>query len=100
MFQISRLIAVSGREQMVEMGHAFSKRATKGLGDEHIWFSIFSRPPQSRFTRVQRLSCCLCLLFTAMFANALFYGTTENTSSQGLEIGPFTITPEQVAISY
>ena len=37
-----------------------------------------ARPTRSNFTRLQRLTCCLLLLFTTMIANAMFYrDTTE-----------------------
>ena len=88
---------MAGLEQMTESGHLFSKKASKGLVDDHIWFSIVARPYASRFTRIQRLSCCLCLLFTAMFANAMFYGVLPATPASGIDLGPFTISGEQVS---
>ncbi len=54
-------------------------QAVKGLADGHLWFSIISRPPTSNFTRVQRLSCALCLLCCTMITSAMFY----NMGSQG-----------------
>lgn len=39
------------------------------------------RPHRSRFTRIQRLTCCLSLLFCTMFANILFYQGDEAQSS-------------------
>lgn len=47
------------------------------LGDEHLWVSLFTRPPNSQFTRCQRLSCCLSFLFSSMVANAMFYQFSE-----------------------
>lgn len=50
---------------------------------------VFSRPTKSQFTRVQRLSCAICLLFCTMLTSAMFYGSEEeNSDQQGLlEIG-------------
>ena len=82
---------------MVEFEHLFTQKTRKNLSDEHLWFSIVTRPPQSRFTRLQRLSCCLCLLFTSMLANAMYYGTTSDGAGRNaLTIGPFALTAEQV----
>ncbi len=53
--QVDRLIAVAGPEQMVEFGHLFRASTRKNLSDGHLWFSVVARPPQSRFTRVQRV---------------------------------------------
>ena len=70
---------MANEQEMVRFGHLFSSRAIKGLADGHIWFSIVSRPPTSSFTRVQRLSCALCLLCCTMITSAMFY----NMGGQG-----------------
>ena len=88
---------MAGPENMVEFAHLFTQQTRKNLNDEHIWFSIVTRPPQSRFTRLQRLSCCLCLLFTSMLANAMYYERTSDGAGQNaLVIGPFALPAEQV----
>ncbi|KAL9989666.1 hypothetical protein ACROYT_G004234 [Oculina patagonica] len=53
--------------------HLFCSKTSRSLGDEHLWVSLFTRPPHSPFTRCQRLSCCLSFLFTSMVVNAMFY---------------------------
>jgi polycystin 1L2 len=70
-------VPVAGKENMVEFRHLFAETTTKNLRDWHLWFSVVTRPPQSRFTRCQRVSCCLCLLYMTMLANAMFYGQAE-----------------------
>ena len=46
---------------------------------------------------MQRVGCCFSLLFLSMVVNAMFYGVAPNAPmSGGLDIGPFTLTPEQV----
>ena len=91
------MIPVAGKEQMSEFGHLFRERASKNLTDGHLWFSVIARPPQSRFTRCQRVSCCLCLLFMTMLANAMFY-QTGSSSANAYTFGPFALTPEQVIV--
>ena len=82
---------------MVEFQHLFSQKARKNFSDEHLWFSVVARPPQSRFSRLERVSCCLLLLFTSMLANAMWYGTTpDGEGRNALVIGPFALTSEQV----
>ena len=81
---------------MMESDHLFSKKGKKGMSDDHLWFSVVSRPARSRFSRIQRLSCCLCLLFTAMLANAMFYGQVASDSPNGFSLGPFSLSLEQV----
>ncbi|XP_052050992.1 polycystin-1 isoform X1 [Apodemus sylvaticus] len=56
----------------------------RGFFDKHIWLSIWDRPPRSRFTRVQRVTCCVLLLCLFLAANAVWYGVVaDNTYSMG-----------------
>ncbi|XP_064630503.1 uncharacterized protein LOC135489174 [Lineus longissimus] len=98
--QIDRLIPVAGKEQMVEFSHLFTQTSRKNLCDEHLWFSLVARPPRSRFTRLQRISCCLQLLVLTMLTNAMFYGIgdTEKPNTNALELGPFSLSPQQISI--
>ncbi|XP_041364430.1 uncharacterized protein LOC121379844 [Gigantopelta aegis] len=98
--QVDRVIPVAGKEQMTNFSYLFSQRSRKNLVDGHLWFSVLARPPQSRFTRLQRVSCCLCLLFTTMVANAMFYGipTDSDGGQQTFTFGPFALSPTQIYI--
>lgn len=98
--QVDRIIPAATHEQMTQFGHVFAERTRRDLADGHLWFSVLARPPQSRFTCVQRVSCCLCLLYATMLANAMFYRTSSKSSetSSGFSVGPFTLTPEQVLL--
>ena len=77
--KVCRLLSISNEQELTNFDHVFSKQAVKGLVDGHIWFSIVSRPPTSNFTRVQRLSCALCLLCCTMITSAMFF----NMGGQG-----------------
>ena len=77
--KVCRILPVANEEELTNFNHVFSKKAIAGLADGHIWFSIVSRPPTSNFTRVQRLSCALCLLCCTMITSAMFY----NMGGQG-----------------
>ena len=79
--QIDRVIPVAGKEELTSFHHLFWTKTQKNMTDGHIWFSVFNRPPRSRFTRVQRLTCCLALLFSSMMANILFYQSADVTTS-------------------
>ena len=73
------------------------KRWWKGLTEKHIWVSVIAKQRRNRFTRVQRASCCLSVLLTAMLANAMFYeldGKSENV----IQVGPLKFTRRQVVI--
>ena len=82
---------------MKEFSHLFRASARKNMSDGHLWFSVVARPPASRFTRVQRVCCCLCLLYTTMLANALFYGVVAPAEgAKAVSLGPFAMSMEQV----
>lgn len=99
LIQVDRLLTVAGKEEMTEFSHLFPQRTKQNLSDDHIWFSVVARPPQSRFTRVQRVSCCLFLLYTSMVANAMFYGVAATGPNKKVfSMGPFALTPEQVGL--
>ncbi len=84
---------------LLQFGHLFARKTKKDLADGHLWFSVVGRPAMSRFTRVQRVSCCLCLLYTSMLANAMFYEKGDNGNAKPFSLGPFALTSEQVGIS-
>ena len=81
-----------------EFSYVLSKRTYHSISDSHLWFSIFSRPPSNRFTRVQRCTCCFVLLFISMFLNIMYYDsvTESQANSKSLTIGSVKITAEQV----
>ena len=81
-FQIDRLIPVAGKEELTNFNHLFWKKTKKNLTDGHIWFSVVNRPVRSRFTRVQRLTCCISLLFCSMMASILFYGADDGLKTE------------------
>lgn len=79
----------------------FQNRIAEDFGNGHLWFSVATRPPRKRFTRVQRLSCCLSLLLTTMLASAMFYefvpGHYQNQSS--LRLGRLVLNLQQLVIA-
>ena len=57
-------------------GHAVSN----AMADRHLWVSVMDRMPSSRFTRVQRATVCVTLLYAFMGINAIWYGILKTTS--------------------
>ena len=66
-------LAALGENDRAGFKDVFCSKISGQLGDEHLWVSVFTRPPNSQFARCQRLSCCLSFLFSSMVANAMFY---------------------------
>jgi polycystin 1L2 len=96
---IDRVVPVASDGEKVSFKHLFKQSIKRKLTDNHIWLSVFSRPTRSTFTRLQRLSCCMSLLFCTMIANAMFYRTEENiTAKKLITFGPLKFTATQVLI--
>ena len=95
---IERVLPISLSKEKNDYAYLLGKQTKDKLRDDHLWFSIFSRPVQSSFTRLDRLTCCFVLLAISMFMNILYYGMANQANkANGLQIGPFiNITPEQV----
>ncbi|PAA75210.1 hypothetical protein BOX15_Mlig002173g1 [Macrostomum lignano] len=89
---VDRVVPVAGLEELKDFNYMFSTQTKKDLTDGHLWLSIMARPPESRFTRVERVACCLFLLFLTMVTTCMFYqkeGPTKASATSGLNIGPF-----------
>lgn len=89
--------SLRGRDIQQKNGfrHEFNSRTTRAFADNHLWFSVATKQPGNGFTRVQRLSCCLLLIFSSMVVNAMFY-TTGGTSAETVQVGPLKLSPRQV----
>ncbi|XP_051790089.1 polycystin-1 isoform X2 [Erpetoichthys calabaricus] len=57
----------------------FMVEMARGFSEKHIWLSLWDRPARSRFTRVQRATCCAVLLFLFFVTNSLWYGIVVDT---------------------
>ncbi|CAF4146964.1 unnamed protein product, partial [Adineta steineri] len=102
--RIERILPIASEAEMQEFSYVLSKKAYHSISDGHLWFSIFSRPPSNKFTRVQRCTCCFVLFFTSMLINIMYYdlsneaNASSETHSGALSIGPFYIAPQQIGI--
>uniref|UniRef100_A0A8D0H4J4 Polycystin 1, transient receptor potential channel interacting n=1 Tax=Sphenodon punctatus TaxID=8508 RepID=A0A8D0H4J4_SPHPU len=52
----------------------------RGFFEKHVWLSMWDRPPRSRFTRVQRATCCCVLVFLFLCANVVWYGVVGDVN--------------------
>ena len=51
------------------------------LTEKHVIGSVAKKPPQSVFTRAQRVSVCFSIFFLMTTANAMFYQTGGNKNT-------------------
>ena len=99
---VDRILPVAGLEDLVAFKQLFSSSVRKKLTSDHLWVSVFSRPTRSSFTRVQRISCCMSLLFLTMITNAMWFKSDSDGESKqqvvAMKLGPFSFTLQQVCI--
>ncbi|KAL9965156.1 hypothetical protein ACROYT_G028918 [Oculina patagonica] len=93
--RIERMLELSANEATFKTN--VSKRWWKGLTEKHIWVSVIAKLPRDPFSRVQRASCCLSLLLSAMLANAMFY-ELNGKSEPTIQVGPLKFSWKQVII--
>ena len=88
----------ASKHELSGFRYQFYSRVTKNLGDGHLWLSVLTRPPHSPFTRAQRVSCCVCILMTAMVAGAMFYQFGKKDDSDAIKFGPLRLSVRQLVI--
>jgi polycystin 1L2 len=98
--KLFRELFVALDPQKSELKFLLKKEAKNNTNDMHIWLSMFKKPVQSSFTRLDRCTCCFVLLYLSSLLNILYYNNSSNRSySQNLlNFGIFNITIEQVKI--
>ncbi|VDL51389.1 unnamed protein product [Hymenolepis diminuta] len=91
---VDRVIPVAGPLDRLRVYYIFSHKLKSDVSDKHLWASVFTRPAHSRFTRVERVACCLLVLFLTMVSSCMFY-KNEGPAVVDFEftIGPFALTP-------
>ena len=107
LFPVNRWLAVEKGvgliEATVKMGSvgSFSNQVRSRFGrkiaDSHLWVSVFGKACSSSFTRVQRASCCLSVLFSAMIANAMFYNIGGEPEG-AIQVGPLKFAWKQIVV--
>ena len=98
--EVLRKLSPARQDDLKSFKHLFHNVSQRNITDTHLWFSVFVRPELSNFTTVQRLSCCLSLLYCAMLANAIFYQLDDGESDPAitLNFGPTTFFLRQIYI--
>ena len=86
------VLPVTASEELSQFDHLFSTNIRNNFFENHLWFSIFARPPGSSFTCCQRLSVAVCLLMTGMTSSTMFFGQVPSgTASAENKIEGFAI---------
>ncbi|XP_074867229.1 polycystin-1 isoform X3 [Carettochelys insculpta] len=71
---VEKEVYASSETELRRFPRIFVAELQRGFFEKHVWLSMWDRPPRSRFTRVQRATCCSALIFLFLCANAVWYG--------------------------
>ncbi|NWY45589.1 PKD1 protein, partial [Sylvia atricapilla] len=71
---VEREVFAASETELRSFWRIFVAELQRGFFEKHVWLSLWDRPPRSRFTRVQRATCCCLLIFLFLCANAVWYG--------------------------
>jgi polycystin 1L2 len=95
--KIERELFVVCEPQKTDLKYLLKKNAQHNIKDSHVWLSIFNRPMQSSFTRLDRVTCCFVLLYLTMLLNIIYFTSSNDVgTTKILNIGYLAITLEQV----
>lgn len=96
---LDRIIPVSA-PNLISLKKRLSDETQTQITEHHLWLSLLLRPRQSKFTRVQRLSCLLALLCLIMISNAMFFRSSdENQNVDQVKFGILKISMSTFFIS-
>ncbi|CAC5409625.1 PKD1L2 [Mytilus coruscus] len=81
---------------------AFSQQSRANVTENHLWLSLAIRPQKNSFTRVQRLSVILMLLFLTMITNAMFFQSSDDNAvtPDTVQIGSMRLSLKIVYVSF
>uniref|UniRef100_A0A8C2TGT6 Polycystin 1, transient receptor potential channel interacting n=1 Tax=Coturnix japonica TaxID=93934 RepID=A0A8C2TGT6_COTJA len=75
---VEKEVYAASETELRSFSRIFIAELQRGFFEKHVWLSMWDRPPRSRFTRVQRATCCSLLIFLFLCANAVWYGVVGN----------------------
>ncbi|XP_077978551.1 polycystin-1-like protein 2 [Glandiceps talaboti] len=101
--KIDRILTVAAKDDVLNYKNRIGIMRQQAFTEDHLWVSLFLRPKRSSFTRVQRLSCCLSMLFAYLISNAMFYkndsdSEEENMNFTWIHFGPIKFSLQQIYI--
>ncbi|KAH9519474.1 hypothetical protein Btru_002802 [Bulinus truncatus] len=103
-YTVETTIEATSVNELENLKNMFLSNTKQHLTDDHMWLSVFIRPENSPFSRVERTGCCLAFLLLAMITSAMFYTGAPDTNRQqpkvDFEIGPLRIGYQQLYYSF
>ena len=97
--KIDRIFQVSEGKGKSTFTQEMYAKSNQSANQDHIWLSIFMRPPESRFDRKERISVCASFLYLCMVVSAMWYDTdAENPHTTTIQFFSFVLSAEQTII--
>ncbi|XP_078594471.1 polycystin-1-like protein 2 [Branchiostoma floridae x Branchiostoma japonicum] len=91
--QVAKTFPVATEQDLRSFGFLFPASLRSNLVEEHLFFSVAIMPIGSKFTRIERLGCCLSFLTLSMVASAMWLSDENATQVvQAVSLGPFSFT--------
>jgi len=84
--QIERELFLACDEQKTELKFLMEKQAKTYLKDNHLWLSVFYKPIQSNFSRLDRVTCCFVFHYLTMVLNILYYNSSLGIIPNSIQI--------------
>uniref|UniRef100_H3A3K9 Polycystin 1, transient receptor potential channel interacting n=1 Tax=Latimeria chalumnae TaxID=7897 RepID=H3A3K9_LATCH len=98
---VEKEVLIATDAELTRFSRLFVAELQRGFSEKHIWLSLWERPPRSRFTRVQRATCCTVLIYLFFCANAVWYGVVGDKRYSMFDVAVSNIVPvsgESVAV--
>lgn len=76
----------------------FNYTIERGIREHHLWLSVFLRNERNRFTRAQRVTAGMAMVYLGMLVNALWYFSTPEKPIDGWQLGPIVLSWTQLVI--
>ena len=98
--RINRTFNVTSREERTRFSSMYKDSMHNQVTDSHLWVSVFVRPSRSNFTRAQRLTSAVAILFLSMITSAMFYKSEDGVEKpMQLKLGPFSFSTQELFVS-
>lgn len=97
---VERVVPVCDGDNIGDFNTRLAMNANFNMTEDHLWMSMFLRPQESAFTRVQRVYCIFALLTLTMITNAMFFKSSdEEDSTEQVSIGNIKFSLSAIYVS-
>jgi polycystin 1L2 len=90
--KIDRTLPVANEKQVI----AYKYQSRNNMNNGHVWLSVFTKPVQSTFARLDRVGVCFVLVCVFMLVNIIYFDASSSSTTGDMVIGPFSFTIDQV----